>query len=161
MTDATIHAQGTMNSQQPSRTLSEMPFDEIETGMNLGQGTYEVTAANIARFARLLGYEDPVYFDEAHAASSEFGSIITPPGMLFLYGLKLGWELNLYPPGAIRMGDDNTFHNPAHPGDILTTSITVRDRFVRKERKFLQIALETVNQDRLPVCTVVFTVIIP
>jgi acyl dehydratase len=138
-----------------------MSFEEIVPGMYLGEGTYQVTREAIARFARLLNYDDPIYFDEDHARRTSYGGIITPPGMLFIYGLKLGWELKLYPPGAIRMGDDNTYYTPAHPGDVLTTTITVSERFERKQRKFLKIKLETTNQRQEPVCTVDFTTIIP
>ena len=130
-----------MGSQKMTKNLSER-FDEVKVGDFLGEGTYTVTKEEIARFAKLLGYEDPVYFDEGVARKTEYGGIITPPGMLFIYGLKLGWELKQYPPGSIRMGDDNEFFSPARPGDILKTMITVSDKFIRKERKFLKAKLE-------------------
>lgn len=143
-----------------ARNLAER-FDEVKVGDFLGEGTYRVTKVEIARFAKLLGYEDPVYFDEDYASQTEYGGIITPPGMIFIYGLKLGWELKQYPPGSIRMGDDNEFFLPARPGDELTTRITVSDKFIKKERKFLKAKLETVNKKKEKVCTVDFTCIIP
>jgi len=81
--------------------------------------------------------------------------------MCLTYGLRLGWEEDVFPPGAIRMGDENVYGVPARAGDTLTTVLTIVDRFVRKERKFLKYEMVTSNQRGQRVCTVAFTAIVP
>ena len=143
------------------RNLSNIPFDELAVGMFLGEGTFEITKDLIVRFARLMGYDDPVYLDREYARKTPYGDIITPPGMIFVYSLRLGWDLKVFPPGSIRMGDDNIFYQPAKPGDVLKTTLHISDRFIKKERKFVKMKLDTVNQTNNKICTVEFVAIIP
>lgn len=143
----------------------KMDFDKIEVGKFLGEKTYTVTKEDIARFAKLLGYTDPLYFDEAYAKKTEFGGIIAPPGMIFIYQLIATVDMvaafEYFPPGSIRMGDDNEFFNPARPGDTLTLKVTISDKFIKKERKFLKARVDATNQKKEKVCTVEFACIVP
>ncbi len=149
-----------MESEKMAKNLSEK-FDEVKVGDFLGEGTYKVTKEEIARFAKLLGYDDPIYFNEEYAKKTEYGGIITPPGMILVYGLYLDADLNQYPAGSVRMGDENEFFSPARPGDILKTTVTVSDRFVKKGRKFIKAKVETRNQKDEQICIVDYTCIIP
>lgn len=143
------------------KNLSEIPFDDIEVGRILTSGTYELTKELITRFAELLGYDDPVYHDEEYAGKTEFGKIIAPPGMVFIYSLKVGTDSNVAAPGSIRMGDKIEFFRPGLMGDVLTTTLKVSDKFIKKERKFVELLFETVNQNGEKIVDLEFTAIIP
>ncbi len=136
-------------------------FAQIEVGKLWGEAPYPVTKEEIARFAKLLGYDDPIYFDEEYAKKTEYGDIIAPPGMIFIFQLIATRKLKLFPPGTIRMGDDNEFFNPVRAGDVLKLRVTLSDKFVKKERKFVKARVDAVNQKDEKVCTVEYACIIP
>lgn len=130
-------------------------FEGAVIGREVCEGRITVTQADIDGFCDLLGYDDPAYRADAT------GGPIAPPSMGLTYGLRLGWEENVFPPGAIRMGDENVHGIPARPGDVLTTVLTIRDKFERKGRKFLKYEMITRNQTGEMVCCVSFTAIVP
>ncbi|WP_274631165.1 MaoC family dehydratase [Arvimicrobium flavum] len=130
-------------------------FEGATIGSPVCQGRIAVTQQDIDRFCALLGYDDAAYRADAP------GGAVAPTSMCLTYGLRLGWEEDVFPPGAIRMGDENTYGVPARPGDTLTTALTIVDRFERKGRRFLKYEMTTVNQREEAVCTVAFTAIVP
>ena len=130
-------------------------FGGAEIGRQVCEGRMTVTQADIDSFCALMGYDDPAYRAGAP------GGAMAPTSMCLTYGLRLGWEEDVFPPGAIRMGDENVYGVPARAGDTLTTVLTIVDRFVRKERKFLKYEMVTSNQRGQRVCTVAFTAIVP
>ena len=77
------------------------------------------------------------------------------------YGLKLGWENAIFAPGAIRMGDEDTFGVAARVGDRLVTQFRIVEKFEKKGRKFMKYDMRTQNQSDELVCSVSFTVITP
>jgi hypothetical protein len=136
------------------RRLLEAPI-----GAELGRGTYELRRDVVERFSRLLGYEGEN--DSGQVPRGKDARDVVPPGMIFVFSLRMGWELQLFPPGAIRMGDDNEFRTPAKIGDVLTSSLRLSQRFTRKERRFVNFLCETQNQHGDTVCTVEFTACLP
>ena len=130
-------------------------FEGCDIGRPVCSGSLTVTQAEIDRFCALMGYDDPAYGADAA------GGAVAPSSMCLTYGLRLGWEESVFPPGAIRMGDENLYGVAARPGDTLTTVLTITARFERKGRRFLTYEMSTVNQAGEGVCTVTFTAIVP
>jgi hypothetical protein len=130
-------------------------FEGAVIGREVCQGHIVVTQDDIDSFCRLMGYDDPAY--RAGAASGA----VAPTSMCLTYGLRLGWEEDVFPPGAIRMGDENVYGVAARAGDALTTTLTIVDRFERKGRRFLKYEMTTTNGAGETVCTVAFTAIVP
>jgi len=130
-------------------------FDGAEIGRQVCEGRMVVSQADIDSFCALMGYDHPAYRAGAP------GGAVAPTSMCLTYGLRLGWEEDVFPPGAIRMGDENVYGVPARAGDALTTVLTIVDRFERKGRKFLKYEMVTSNQRGERVCTVAFTAIVP
>ncbi|WP_158969932.1 MaoC family dehydratase [Chachezhania sediminis] len=130
-------------------------FEAAEIGRKVCEGRMTVTQTDIDTFCALMGYDDPAYRADAP------GGAIAPSSMGLTYGLRLGWEESVFPPGAIRMGDENIHGVPARPGDELVTDLTVTDRFERKGRRFLTYRMETRNRTGALVCSVAFTAIVP
>lgn len=130
-------------------------FESAQIGRPVCDGRMEVTQADIDAFCALMGYDDPAYRADAP------GGAVAPTSMCLTYGLRLGWEEDVFPPGAIRMGDENVYGEPARAGDVLTTVLTIVAGFERKGRKFLTYEMVTSNQRGARVCTVAFTAIVP
>jgi len=129
----------------------DFQYDTARLGEVLCEGRIDVTADEVARFRALLGY-DPAPAGVVPAV---------PPSMGLTYGLRLGWEHRIFPPGAIRMGDDDVFGVPARVGDALLTRFRILQKFERKGRRFLQYEMRTTNQDGQMVCAVCFTAVVP
>lgn len=127
-------------------------YDGAELGREICRGRIDLSQADIDRFCALLGYDDP-----AHRA----GGGVAPTSMCLAFGLRLGWEEQVFPPGVIRVGDENTYGVPARAGDVLTTTLVITDRFERKGRRFLTYAMATTNQRQEQVGLVTFTAILP
>lgn len=126
-----------------------------ELGREICRGQIALTQAEIDRFCALMGYDDPAY--RADAA----GGAVAPTSMCLAFGLRLGWEEQVFPPGVIRVGDENTYGVPARAGDVLTTTLVITDRFERKGRRFLTYQMDTANQRQEQVAQVKFTAILP
>lgn len=130
-------------------------FEGAKLGREVCEGFIHVTQSEIDAFCDLLGYDSPAY-----RAGAE-GGPIAPPSMCLTYGLRLGWEHKVFPPGCIRMGDENVHGHPVRPGDDLRTALTIVDKFERKGRKFMKYEMTTTNQKDQLVCSITFTAIVP
>jgi hypothetical protein len=136
-------------------TIPLTTFEGAEIGRPVCEGSFDLRQADIDDFCRLMGYDDPAYRADAPDGA------VAPSSMCLIYGLRLGWETSVFPDGAIRMGDENSYGVAARPGDRLVTSLVITDRFERKGRKFLTYEMTTNNQAGQHVCTVAFTAIVP
>ena len=130
-------------------------YDGAEPGREICRGQIDLSQSEIDRFCALLGYDDPAY------RAGAVGGAVAPTSMGLAFGLRLGWQAQVFPPGVIRVGDENTYGVPARAGDALTTTLVITDRFERKGRRFLTYQMITTNQRHEQVCQVRFTAILP
>ncbi len=129
----------------------DFAYDTARLDEVLCEGSCSVTAEDVERFRRLMGYPE-----------TPAGQLpVTPPSMGLTYGLRLGWENSIFPPGAIRMGDDDVFGVCARVGDRLLTQFCIVEKFERKNRKFMKYEMRTRNQANELVCCVSFTAVVP
>ena len=124
-------------------------YETAKLGQVLCSGVCDVTTGDVERFRRLLGYE----------AAADSG--LAPSSMGLTYGLRLGWEHSIFPPGVVRMGDDDVFGVPARVGDRLTTTFSIVEKFEKKGRRFLRYEMRTINQDGALVCAISFVGVLP
>lgn len=124
-------------------------------GREICSGRIVLTQAEIDRFCALMGYDDPA------CRAGAPGGAVAPTSMCLAFGLRLGWEERVFPPGVIRVGDENIYGVPARAGDVLITTLVITDRFERKGRRFLTYRMDTTNQHGAQVCRVQFTAIMP
>jgi hypothetical protein len=124
-------------------------YETAKLGQVLCSGVCAVTADEVQRFRSLLGYPST-------------GDIrLAPSSMGLTYGLRLGWEHAIFPPGVVRMGDDDVFGVPARVGDRLTTTFSIVEKFEKKGRRFLRYEMRTLNQDGELVCAISFVGLMP
>ena len=129
----------------------DFAYDTARLDQVLCEGNCTVTAAEVERFRQLMAYPE-----------TPPGEVpATPASMGLTYGLRLGWENKIFPPGAIRMGDDDVFGVPARVGDRLVTQFCIVEKFERKNRKFMKYRMRTLNQAGEMVCAVSFTAVVP
>jgi len=127
----------------------DFAYETAKLGQVLCSGVCEVTADEVRRFRSLLGY----------AAAGD--ASLAPTSMGLTYGLRLGWEHSIFPPGVVRMGDDDVFGVPARVGDRLTTTFSITEKFEKKDRRFLRYEMRTINQNDELVCAIRFVGLMP
>jgi hypothetical protein len=120
-----------------------------ELGREVCRGQITLTQSEIDRFCGLMGYDSAQYQG------------VAPTSMCLAFGLRLGWEAQVFPRGVIRVGDENNYGVPARAGDVLVTTLVITDRFERKGRRLLTYQMDTTNPSGQQVCRVKFTAIIP
>jgi len=133
--------------------MTDHRFDwgSVRIGETLCESTALVTAAEIREFRSLLGYQD----------SGQDESLVAPSSMGLLWGLRLGWEHQAFPPGVVRTGDEDRFEAAVRPGDRLTTGLSVIGQFERRDRRYFRYAMRTLNQHGELVCEVIFVARLP
>lgn len=126
---------------------------------------YAVNAAQIAYYCSATEDANENYWD-AEAAGRRYGSIISPPGMLIVWGYPLPWtpagkpdhspflSLEVPLPGRtlINVGTDTTFHDVMRVGDRLTyreqiTAISGEKRTALGTGHFVTSMTDVTNQD--------------
>ena len=112
-------------------------WDELEPGVVLRSQPVTITKEIIQRYARSIGDENPLYFDEAFAKSTRFGGLIAPPSIhaLFLFACT-GHDHFMRTPGTINMGQNWWLHRPVRPGDTITLEARCLDKLIRKGNTF-------------------------
>lgn len=82
----------------------------------------EVEKGAIRKFARAIGDDNPLYFDEEYAKTTRYGRIIAPPtfSRTFDFGKIEGleWETK----GLIHANESFRYYRPIYAGDILFCS---------------------------------------
>jgi 3-hydroxybutyryl-CoA dehydratase len=112
-------------------------WDDLEPGRTLTSRPVTITKEMIQRFARAIGDNNPLYFNETYAKKTRFKGIIAPPSIhaLFLFACT-GHDHFMRTPGTINMGQNWWLHRPVRPGDTLTLESRCLDKLIRKGRIF-------------------------
>jgi 3-hydroxybutyryl-CoA dehydratase len=110
-------------------------WDDLEPGRTLTSRPVTITREMIQRFARAIGDENPLYFDEEYAKNTRFGGIISPPSIhaLLLFACT-GHEHFMRTPGTINMGQTWWLERPVRPGDTIALECRCLDKLIRKGR---------------------------
>lgn len=123
--------------------IENRTYDEITPGESASL-TRTVSEADIQLFAALSGDVNPAHLDHPYAEASMFGGVIA-------HGIFSGALVStvlgvLLPgPGTIYLGQTLRFTRPVKPGDKLTVTVTVREKFDDKKRVIFECVC--VNQD--------------
>ena len=109
--------------------------------------TYEVTTTGIRAFARGVGYDDPVYYDERAARAAGHPALPAPPGYLGTPVYLPGRSDSTFsgPPGTgprprfgltevLDGGTETVYERRLHAGDVLTVTERVISLDVKRSR---------------------------
>ena len=122
-------------------------IDQLQPGMSACTSK-TVTEADIILFAGISTDVNPAHLDEEYAKGTMFGGRIAH-GMLSAGFISAVLANKLPGPGTIYLSQTLKFKAPVRPGDTVTTTVTVREVNVPKNR----VVLDTV-------CTVAGKVVI-
>jgi len=129
-------------------------FDDLEPGQIWGTNTWEATPEACTAWRRATGDDCPVYDDTESTRASSYKGPIVPPGLAFVYLSECIQDLlRDKPPGGVHAKQQLSFHEPVCPGDSLTTSLSVRNKYMKRGRKYVEFETETVNQHGKKVLT--------
>ena len=129
-------------------------WDDLVPGEERETHPVTLTKAVVAKFARAMGEDNPLYFDEDYARATPFGGIIAPPSIhILLMFACTGIHDWMRSPGTINAGQSWFYNIPARPGDTITMRGTALDRFIKKERLFVIHDNVFTNQDRAVICS--------
>lgn len=99
-----------------------LEYDASWIGKEFDRYTYDVTKEEIIGFAQSIGETNPLYTDEAYAATTPYGGLIAPPTfcVVFRSYARLP-ELQLsYGKRGFDGGKECEFLVPIRPGDTIT-----------------------------------------
>lgn len=134
-------------------------FEELEVGQKFKPHEFTMTKETIFKYAEAVSDQNPLYCDEEGGKSSFYGSIIAPPTSAAIYILSAFQSEGKIPPGAaVHARQKFEFIKPVFPGDQLVTNVTVKNKFVKMERKYVFFKMTTVNQNGEPVVNSEITV---
>ncbi len=129
-------------------------WDDLEPGRTLTSRPMTITKEVIQRFAKSIGDENPLYFDEEYAKKTRFGGLISPPS---IHGLLLfactGHDHFMRTPGTVNMGQNWWIQRPVRPGDTITLECRCLDKVIRKGKTFAIHDNVFRNQDGEVVCS--------
>ena len=137
--------------------LHNRTFDELA----IGESASLVRTAgldDIQLFAAMSGDVNPAHVDAAFAAHDMFGHVVVQ-GMWTAGLISALLGTRLPGPGTIYLDQDLQFRHPVVPGDVVTATVTVREK--RADKRIVLLDTRCVNQRDEVVLTGVATVIAP
>lgn len=96
--------------------------------------TLEVENTNCRMFARAVGHEDPIFYDEEYAKSKGYRNIVAPPGFFGTPTFKPGGGRGEGPPGrgysipykrVLNGGTEYEYFDTVCAGDTLTSTTKI------------------------------------
>jgi len=134
-------------------------FEELEVGQQFKPHEFTMTKETIYKYAKAVSDQNPLYCEEESGKSSIYESIIAPPTSAAIYIISAFQSEGKIPPGAaVHARQKFEFIKPVFPGDQLVTNVTVKNKFVKMERKYLFFDMTTVNPNGEPVVNSEITV---
>ena len=120
---------------------------------------YEVSAEKIADYCRAVQYENPVYVNDAAAREMGFPGIFAPPSMIYTFAPQRRHEVMLTrdyvapeqsrdkPRSTPFVSTDIRFQGVlVLPGDVITSTTQVVDKFQKRDNKFITFRVTAHNQ---------------
>ena len=128
---------------------SKLVYDFFYIGQDLPVYTHTVTEEEIDNFCQSFKENNPMYLDDTAARKLGFDGRIAPPMMVRRYAhiqnVLRGFRETV-PGHSIHASGEYLFECPVRPGDTVTTTGKVTDKYLKKDRKFLSFELTTKNQ---------------
>lgn len=112
--------------------MSTIKFSDLHLGMSASLD-HPVTVAVIEMFGEATGDRNPLHFDDAYAAASQYGGRVAHGALLV--GFVSAVLANKLPgPGSVAREMAIRFKKPVRPGDVVTSKVVVRE-LTEKTRK--------------------------
>ena len=132
----------------------------------------EVTRETIAAYCKAVRYENPVYLDEEAARAAGFPGIVAPPTMIFTFCPMRRMDLmnshGYLAPEQSQVAPRSTPYASAdiiflgalvRPGDAITSTVKVHEKYERRGNKFITFLVSGKNQREEKVVEYLYTCI--
>jgi len=128
---------------------SKLVYDFFAVGQEIPPHTHRVTEEEIDDYCESYNETNPVYLDDDAAKEAGFEGRIAPPMMVrrfaHIQNVLKGFGKTV-PGHSIHTAGDYHFMNVVRPGDTITTTGRITDKYIRKNRKFLGFEFVSRNQ---------------
>ncbi|MDQ1002664.1 acyl dehydratase [Neobacillus niacini] len=121
-------------------------WDELEIGRRFPQVEYIVKDQTITEYNEAVQEKNDIYLSKENALKYGFDSTIAPPTMAAIYVMEAFKNIPA-PPGGIHAKQMFEFIKPTMAGDLLRTSVVVVDKYIKRNKKYVEMASETLNQE--------------
>ncbi len=126
-------------------------WDEIEVGrVATAKQTFVVKEQDILSYNFSALEDDPLFVDPQAARAAGLDQVIAHPlfaVQIAFYCIEKGPGNWLRSPGARNPGQKLIFHEPFRVGDEITLTITCQDKWVRRNKYYLQDRYDYHNQE--------------
>lgn len=103
-------------------------FEDFEVGARLPTRTRTITDQDHEAFCRLVGYDVPLFLDDAYARAQGLPGRICPSHLIMSFSTAMTGDL--FPETVIAMValDNARFLAPVRPGDTIRTEVEVLEK---------------------------------
>jgi acyl dehydratase len=114
---------------------------------------YEVGREKIREYARAVGETNPVHHDPDAARAAGFRNVVAPPMFCVVYSAPamgpavLDPELEINLALMVHGSQEFEWGEPVVAGDVITTSVTIKDLYDKNGMEFYVWESESRNQD--------------
>ena len=143
-----------------STDMKVLTYEDAQVGFEFPEFTFTITEGVMREYAEILGDTLPLFGDPEAAKQAGFAGIVAAPTFMNIYAhfIKMmstaGW---VRPSESFHASSEFEFLAPVYPGDILTSTMKVEDKFQRRQHKYMSFRIETFNQRGDKVATKVHT----
>jgi acyl dehydratase len=103
-------------------------FEDFEVGARFSTRTRTITDADHDAFCKLVGYDVPLFIDEAYARSQGMKSRVCPSHLIMSFSTAMTGDLFTETVIALVALDNARFLAPVHPGDTIRTEVEVLEK---------------------------------
>lgn len=100
-------------------------FEDFEVGARLPTRTRTITDADHDAFCRLVGYEVPLFLDDAYARAKGLPGRLCPSHLIMSFSTAMTGDLFTDTVIAMVAVDNARFLAPVRPGDTIRTEVEV------------------------------------
>lgn len=119
------------------RYQQEIFYDDLEKGRTFPPYRYRLEPEYVQAYLQAVGEDNPVFRDEQAAREAGFESVIVPPFAIVSYG-SIYLAMGRRPPtGYLNTSISFEFLAPLQVGAEVTMNLSVEDKFIKRERKFI------------------------
>ena len=128
----------------------ELTYDDVEVGQELPPMTYELTPEKVRWYLEEAEENNPIYADPELARRRGLGGPVAPPMIACMYApppeilAGLGRQ---FPAHTVHASSEYTFVRPARPGDVITSRAKIHAKYLKKDRKYVAVEINSYNQN--------------
>ncbi|MFC1825712.1 MaoC family dehydratase [Thermodesulfobacteriota bacterium] len=122
-------------------------IEDVLVGDDLGTYQYRISIEKVKDFVECLDNLDPLYLED-----SPLGGPLVPP-FYFCDDFMPLWIQARYPVKLLNVGNEYEFKHPVKPGTLLTVRGKITNKYIKRERTYLDAEIMTTDEHGNVVCS--------